>query len=76
MLPTKCTTEGCTATRFYGVGMSATCMAISSYIEDGQRHRHDPNDNFTEYTCSNGHRSTVTTNHRCPVKECSFNTRL
>lgn len=54
-----CVKEGLKS-RVYVGGTQATLMyATPYYDEDGNYHSNDPNTRYTDYSCSNGHKWTI-----------------
>lgn len=69
-MTTKCVTcveQGLRSRLFVG-GTSSTLMGVDYYYdEEGEMHNHDPNWRSTRYSCSLGHKFTVSRKLRCPA---------
>jgi hypothetical protein len=68
----KCPSPDCTATRFdVSGGSCSTLMCNESFIDEKGYHSHDPNTNFRQYFCNNGHKFTMISYHKC--RSCDYN---
>lgn len=70
MICEKCKDLGLRSKLFEGASYRTAVMGGNFYDEAGRRHIHDPNTTTTDYSCSQGHRFTVTTMVRCPATGC------
>jgi hypothetical protein len=66
MICSKCKEEGRKSIVRGGIGSSTCIYCPPYYDEEGVYHHHDDNWRSYEYTCSNGHRITVSSTGKCP----------
>jgi hypothetical protein len=70
----ECVKEGKTSRLYGGDSCFTTCMRTQHYYdESGTEHIHDPNGSTYTYSCSEGHRYSVTTYSPCPQITCEWN---
>lgn len=66
----RCVGEGKRSQVYAGGGFSTLVACQPFYDEDGIYHSHDLNTQTWNYSCSNGHRWTVSGTSKCP--NCNF----
>ncbi len=72
MICQKCKEEG-KESRVQSSGAMSTLLASFPYYdEQGRYHSHNPNRVSNSYSCSNGHKFTITGRDKCPNPDCSY----
>lgn len=73
----ECEKEGEKSTVIDPMGGATTLMAVHAFWDEEDRHHHhDPNATTTSYSCSRGHKWSVSHRDGCPVKDCEWNERM
>ena len=65
MICSECLELGLKSKVYVGCGSTTLAYSEPFYDEDGRYHNHNPNITTTEYSCSNGHKWTESSNYRC-----------
>ena len=65
-----CIEKGLKSSVYPGFGSCTAMYCAPYYDEDGKYHNHDMNTSTYSYSCSQGHKWTVSSNEKCP--SCDF----